>query len=133
MEKVISRQKSKSKTKQDILESTVDKAIRLDSEIKERQEELKALKEVLLLEAEESGLREIAGAYGDAKISSIQTWDINTQLFLEWIKKHKKQDIIDALIKPSVDGIKKYLGETVLKEVGISTIKPYARISLKKR
>ena len=119
--------------KQEILESTVDKAIRLDTEIKEKQEELKALKEVLLLEAEQNHLREIIGTYGDAKISPIQTWDINIGLLLDWIRKHKKLDLIDALVKPSTEGIKKYLGESVLKEVGISNIKPYARILLKKR
>lgn len=133
MQKVISRQKPRSKMKQEILESTVDKAIRLDTEIKEKQEELKALKEVLLLEAEQNHLREIIGTYGDAKISPIQTWDINIGLLLDWIRKHKKLDLIDALVKPSTEGIKKYLGESVLKEVGISNIKPYARILLKKR
>lgn len=133
MQKVISRQKSKSVTKQEILESTVDRAIKLDTEIKEKQEELKALKEALLIEAEANSLREIAGLYGDAKITSAQTWDVNTPVLLEWIKKHKKQDMIEALIKPSIDGIKKYLGESVLKEVGIPTTKPYARVTLKKR
>lgn len=131
MQKVISRQKLK--TKQEILESTVDKAIRLDQEIKEKQEELKALKEALLLEAETKGIREIPGAFGDARILSAQTWDVNVSMLLEWIKKHKKLDMADALIKPSIDGIKKYLGESVLKEVGIATVKPYARVTLKKR
>lgn len=133
MQKVISRQKPKTKTKQEILESTVDRAIRLDQEIKERQEELKALKEALLLEAETKGIREIPGAIGDAKIISAQTWDVNISELLDWIKKHKKQEILDALVKPSIDGIKKYLGESVLKEVGIPNVNPYARISLKKR
>lgn len=133
MQKVISRQKPKSKMKQEILESTVDKAIRLDTEIKEKQEELKALKEVLLLEAEQNGLREILGASGEAKVSSTQTWDINVNLLLDWIRRHKKLDLLDALVKPSVEGIKKYLGESILKEVGISNIKSYARITLKKR
>lgn len=133
MQKVISRQKPKVKTKEEILESTVDRAIKLDMEIKEKQEELKALKEALLLEAQANDMREIPGELGSAKILAAQTWDVNTDLLLDWIRRHKKTDLMDSLVKPSIDGIKKYLGESVLKEVGISNVNPYARVTLRKR
>lgn len=131
VQKIISRQKGK--TKEEILESTVDRALRLDQEIKEKQEELKALKEALMLEAKSQGVREIVGINGEAKILSAQTWDINIEMLLTWIRNHKKLDLLDSLIKPSTEGIKKYLGESVLREVGIQNTNPYARISLKKR
>lgn len=131
VQKIISRQKGK--TKEEILESTVDRALRLDQEIKEKQEELKALKEALMLEAKSQGAREIVGLHGEAKILSAQTWDINIEMLLTWIRNHKKLDLLDSLIKPSTEGIKKYLGESVLREVGIQNTNPYARISLKKR
>ena len=129
--KVISREKIASE--QTPQETIVDKAWRLDTELKEKKKELDELKDQIKEQAIINNTHEIAGNYATAYLSDTTSYEINIELLLEWLKKNKKMDLLHAVLKPSVTELTKYLGVISMEEFGIKNIKTFNKLSLKKK
>lgn len=129
--KVISREKiAREQTPQETL---VDKAWKLDAELKEKKKELDDLKDQIKEQAIINDTHEIAGNYATAYLSDTTSYEINIELLLEWLKKNKKMDLLHAVLKPSVTELTKYLGVISMEEFGIKNIKTFNKLSLKKK
>lgn len=128
--KVISREKL---TINQVTETLVDKAYRLDMQHKEIKKELDELKDKIKEQAVMQDVHEIAGNYATAYLSDTTTYDINIDLLLEWLKKNKKMDLLHAVLKPSVTELTKYLGVISMEEFGIKNTKTFNKLSLKKK
>jgi seryl-tRNA synthetase len=128
--KVISREKL---TVNQVTETIVDRAYKLDAEIKSMKKELDELKDKIKEQAVMQDAHEIAGNYATAYLSDTTTYDINIDLLLEWLKKNKKMDLLNIVLKPSVTEISKYVGSIALNEFGIKNIKTFNKLSLKKK
>jgi seryl-tRNA synthetase len=128
--KVISREKL---TVNQVTETLVDKAYRLDTELKSMKKELDELKDKIKEQAVMQDVHEIAGNYATAYLSDTTTYDINIDLLLEWLKKNKKMDLLNIVLKPSVTEISKYVGSIALNEFGIRNVKTFNKLSLKKK
>lgn len=114
-------------------ETLVDKAWRLDTEIKEKKAELDKLKDQIKEQAVVQDVHEISGNYATAYLSDTTTYDINIDLLLEWLKKNKKMDLLNIVLKPSVTEISKYVGSIALNEFSIKNLKTFNKLSLKKK
>jgi seryl-tRNA synthetase len=128
--KVISREKL---TVNQVTETLVDKAYRLDTELKSMKKELDELKDKIKEQAVMQDVHEIAGNYATAYLSDTTTYDINIDLLLEWLKKNKKMDLLNIVLKPSVTELTKYLGTVSINEFGIKNTKTFNKLSLKKK
>jgi seryl-tRNA synthetase len=128
--KVISREKL---TVNQVTETIVDRAYKLDAEIKSMKKELDELKDKIKEQAVMQDTHEIPGNYATAYLSDTTTYDINIDLLLEWLKKNKKMDLLNIVLKPSVTEISKYVGSIALNEFGIKNIKTFNKLSLKKK
>ena len=128
--KVISREKL---TVNQMTETLVDRAFRLDTEVKSLKAELDKLKDQIKEQAIIQDTHEIQGNYATAYLSDTTTYDINIDLLLEWLKKNKKMDLLHAVLKPSVTELTKYLGVISMEEFGIKNIKTFNKLSLKKK
>ena len=129
--KVLSREKiASTQTPQETL---VDKAWKLDTELKEKKKELDDLKDQIKEQAIINNTHEIPGNYATAYLSDTTNYDVNIELLLEWLKKNKKMDLLHAVLKPSVTELTKYVGTISLEEFGIRNIKTFNKLSLKKK
>jgi len=129
--KVISREKIASE--QTPQETIVDRAWKLDAELKEKKKELDELKDQIKEQAIINDTHEIAGNYATAYLSDTTSYDINIDLLLEWLKKNKKMNLLHAVLKPSVTELTKYVGTISLEEFGIRNVKTFNKLSLKKK
>lgn len=129
--KVISREKIASE--QTPQETIVDRAWKLDAELKEKKKELDELKNQIKEQAIINDTHEIAGNYATAYLSDTTSYDINIDLLLEWLKKNKKMNLLHAVLKPSVTELTKYVGTISLEEFGIRNVKTFNKLSLKKK
>ena len=128
--KVISREKL---TVNQVSETIVDRAYKLDQEIKEKKKELDELKDKIKEQAVMQDVHEIAGNYATAYLSDTTTYDVNIDLLLEWLKKNKKMDLLNIVLKPSITELSKYVGTIALNDFGIKNIKTFNKLSLKKK
>ena len=129
--KVLSREKiANTQTPQETL---VDKAWKLDTELKEKKKELDDLKNQIKEQAIINNTHEIPGNYATAYLSDTTNYDVNIELLLEWLKKNKKMDLLHAVLKPSVTELTKYLGVISIEEFSIKNIKTFNKLSLKKK
>jgi seryl-tRNA synthetase len=128
--KVISREKL---TVNQVTETIVDRAYKLDTELKSMKKELDELKDKIKEQAVMQDAHEIAGNYATAYLSDTTTYDINIDLLLEWLKKNKKMDLLNIVLKPSVTELTKYLGTVSINEFGIKNTKTFNKLSLKKK
>jgi HPt (histidine-containing phosphotransfer) domain-containing protein len=128
--KVISREKL---TVNQVTETIVDRAWKIDNQVKELKKELDELKDKIKEQAVMQDAHEIAGNYATAYLSDTTTYDINIDLLLEWLKKNKKMDLLHAVLKPSVTELTKYLGVISMEEFGIRNTKTFNKLSLKKK
>jgi seryl-tRNA synthetase len=128
--KVISREKL---TVNQVTETIVDRAFKLDTELKSMKKELDELKDKIKEQAVMQDAHEIAGNYATAYLSDTTTYDINIDLLLEWLKKNKKMDLLNIVLKPSVTELTKYLGTVSINEFGIKNTKTFNKLSLKKK
>jgi hypothetical protein len=129
--KVISREKIGSE--QTPQETIVDRAWKLDAEIKEKKKELDELKDQIKEQAIVNDTHEITGNYATAYLSDTISYDVNIELLLEWLKKNKKMNLLHAVLKPSVTELTKYVGTISLDEFSIKNIKTFNKLSLKKK
>jgi len=129
--KVISREKIASE--QTPQETIVDRAWKLDAELKSMKKELDDLKDQIKEQAIVNDTHEIAGNYATAYLSDTTSYEINIELLLEWLKKNKKMDLLHAVLKPSVTELTKYVGTISLEEFGIRNVKTFNKLSLKKK
>lgn len=127
--KVISRQKIGAT--QIPKENIVDRAFLLDAEIKKLSAELKTMKKEIKREAELKQVHELPGLYATATITDTQSWDIDVEKMIEWLKKNKKTDLTSILLKPSVTDLVKYLGELSIKDFGKLDTKEYNKLTFK--
>lgn len=114
-------------------ETLVDRAWKIDTQLKELKKELDELKDKIKEQAVMQDVHEIAGNYATAYLSDTTTYDINIDLLLEWLKKNKKMDLLHAVLKPSVTELTKYLGVISMEEFGIKNTKTFNKLSLKKK
>jgi len=129
--KVLSREKiASTQTPQETL---VDKAWKIDTQVKELKKELDDLKDQIKEQAIINNTHEIPGNYATAYLSDTTNYDVNIELLLEWLKKNKKMDLLHAVLKPSVTELTKYLGVISIEEFSIKNIKTLNKISLKKK
>lgn len=128
--KVISREKL---TVNQATETLVDKAWKIDNQVKDLKKELDELKNQIKEQAVMQDVHEIAGNYATAYLSDTTTYDINIDLLLEWLKKNKKMDLLNIVLKPSVTELTKYLGTVSINEFGIKNTKTFNKLSLKKK
>jgi hypothetical protein len=129
--KVISREKIASE--QTPQETIVDRAYKIDTEIKSLKKELDELKDQIKEQAIVNDTHEIAGNYATAYLSDTTSYDVNIELLLEWLKKNKKMNLLHAVLKPSVTELTKYVGTISLDEFSIKNIKTFNKLSLKKK
>jgi len=129
--KVISREKIGSE--QTPQETIVDRAWKLDAEIKEKKKELDELKDQIKEQAIVNDTHEIVGNYATAYLSDTTSYDVNIELLLDWLKKNKKMNLLHAVLKPSVTELTKYVGTISLDEFSIKNIKTFNKLSLKKK
>jgi hypothetical protein len=129
--KVISREKIGSE--QTPQETIVDRAWKLDAELKEKKKELDELKDQIKEQAIVNDTHEIAGNYATAYLSDTTSYDVNIELLLEWLKKNKKMNLLHAVLKPSVTELTKYVGTISLDEFSIKNVKTFNKLSLKKK
>ena len=128
--KVISREKL---TVNQVTETLVDKAWKIDNQVKDLKKELDELKNQIKEQAVMRDVHEIAGNYATAYLSDTTTYEINIDLLLEWLKKNKKMDLLHIVLKPSVTELSKYLGTMSMEEFGIRNTKTFNKLSLKKK
>ena len=129
--KVLSREKiANTQTPQETL---VDKAWKIDTQVKELKKELDDLKDQIKEQAIINNTHEIPGNYATAYLSDTTNYDVNIELLLEWLKKNKKMDLLHAVLKPSVTELTKYLGVISIEEFSIKNIKTFNKLSLKKK
>jgi hypothetical protein len=129
--KVLSREKIASM--QTPQETLVDKAWKIDTQVKELKKELDDLKDQIKEQAIINNTHEIPGNYATAFLSDTTSYEINIELLLEWLKKNKKMDLLHAVLKPSITELTKYVGTISLEEFGIRNIKTFNKLSLKKK
>lgn len=129
--KVISREKIASE--QTPQETIVDRAWKIDTDIKLLKKELDELKDQIKEQAIINDTHEIAGNYATAYLSDTTSYDVNIELLLEWLKKNKKMDLLHAVLKPSVTELTKYVGTISLDEFSIKNIRTFNKLSLKKK
>jgi hypothetical protein len=129
--KVISREKVDMLPPKE--ESLVDRAFKLDIEIKEKVKELEEMKAELKIQAEIDKKHEMLGNYGKALFTDTVEWDINEELLIKWLKTNKKKELTFVIFKPAVGEIRKYLGEDAFKDFAKKNTKSYNKLSLKKR
>ena len=114
-------------------ENLVDKAFALDTELKEKAKELKELKEQIKAQAEMQQTHEVHGLYATAVVSDTQSWNVDAEELLKWLKKNKKTDLLPILLKPAVSELSKYVGEISLREFAELETKEYSKLVFKPR
>lgn len=123
--------KSIARAKEELLvreETLVDRAFKLDTEIKAKTKELNELKNKIKDYALAENLNEIEGVNATARFSDITEWDVDLKKLESWLKAHKNYHLFFSLLKPSVTEIKKYLGEYALEDFAMSEIKSHAKL-----
>lgn len=123
--------KSVVRAKEELLireETLVDRAFKLDSEIKAKTKELNELKTKLKEYATQENLSELDGVNAVVKFSDVTEWTVDIEKLETWLKTHKNRQLFYSLLKPSITEIKKYLGEYALDEFAVSETKTHAKL-----
>ena len=123
--------KSITRAKEELLvreETLVDRAFKLDTEIKAKNKELNELKTKIKDYALSEELSEIDGVNAIAKFSDVTEWDVDLKKLESWLKAHKNYHLFFSLLKPSITEIKKYLGEYALDDFAVRETKHYAKL-----
>lgn len=123
--------KSIARTKEELLvreETLVDRAFKLDTEIKAKTKELNELKNKIKDYALAENLNEIEGVNATVRFSDITEWDVDLKKLESWLRAHKNHHLFFSLLKPSITEIKKYLGEYALEDFAMREIKSHAKL-----
>lgn len=110
-----------------LINALVDEGYRLTTEIKELEKRLTEIKETLKLQ---DGVLE--GVDAVASISQTKEWEVSPTVLNNWMKKHRKTDLFDAVLRANITNIKKYLGEYTMAEFA-RQVDGGKRISFKKK
>ena len=110
-----------------LINALVDEGYRLTTEIKELEKRLTEIKETLKLQ---DGVLE--GVDAIATISQTKEWEVSPTVLNNWMKKNRKLDLFDAVLRANITNIKKYLGEYTMAEFA-RQVDGGKRISFKKK
>lgn len=102
-----------------------------DDERKKLEGRVKLGKEIVLKWMELHTKHEVTMQDGAVvKASPTSSLEVLPSKLLELLRRVKKMNLVDEVLKVKLTEAKKYLGEDVLKKIGKKDIKEYARVSL---
>jgi hypothetical protein len=106
----------------------------IDALVKELTADVKVIKAGLMAYAIKTKTKKFAGVKGTYSIGSTSSTEEGTPTeFVKLLKKLKKTNLFDDLVKVKIGEAKKYLGEQVLKDNGFikKTTNAFGKIALK--
>jgi hypothetical protein len=110
----------------------IDAGAQFDAEIKEREEPLKKIKELLRRNAQYEEWITKEGGISSCLFKPKTKTTIETKDLLEKIRELKKQKLFPILFTPVIGSVRKYLGQEDIDEISKTETDDYGTIHFKK-
>ena len=108
-----------------------DEGAKKDKEMKALTAEVEVIKNIMRMAADELGWKKVVGTIGKCIMSYGSETSIDVLTLAKYLKKVGKSNLFSSFVKVRVGDVKKFLGEDVADEIGVTTVKDKATVSLK--